>query len=125
MEAKHKLFRVIDKAAPIKTIFTSSTSSLGIEEIASVTKRADRFGGLHFFHPVPVMRLLEVVRTPSTSEQTFQIMMQWGKTMEKVCIVCKDTPGFVVNRLLIPYIAEAVRMYERGKYVFIKRLSKL
>jgi len=114
MEVKHKLFRSLDEAAPQKTIFASNTSSLGIREIACVTKRLDRFGGLHFFNPVPVMKLLEVVRTAETSEETYQAMMEWGKAMGKVCITCKDTPGFVVNRLLVPYIAEAIRMYERG-----------
>lgn len=114
MEIKHKLFRGLDAAAPPKTIFASNTSSLGIGEIASVTKRQDRFGGLHFFNPVPVMKLLEVVRTPETSDETYQAMMEWGKSLGKVCISCKDTPGFVVNRLLVPYIAEAIRMYERG-----------
>lgn len=114
LEIKHKLFRTLDEAAPTKTIFASNTSSLGIGDIASVTKRTDRFGGLHFFNPVPVMKLLEVVRTADTSEETYQAMMEWGKAMGKVCITCKDTPGFVVNRLLVPYIAEAIRMYERG-----------
>lgn len=114
LEIKHKLFRTLDEAASTKTIFASNTSSLGIGDIASVTKRTDRFGGLHFFNPVPVMKLLEVVRTADTSEETYQAMMEWGKAMGKVCITCKDTPGFVVNRLLVPYIAEAIRMYERG-----------
>lgn len=73
-----------------------------------------RFGGLHFFNPVPVMKLLEVVRTDETSEETYKTMMAWGKTVGKTCITCKDTPGFVVNRLLVPYMAEAARLYERG-----------
>lgn len=111
---KHKLFKALDEAAPAKTIFASNTSSLSIGEIASVTKRRDRFGGLHFFNPVPVMKLLEVVRIPQTSEETYQAMMSWGKAVGKTCITCKDTPGFVVNRLLVPYIAEAIRMMERG-----------
>ncbi|XP_044738059.1 hydroxyacyl-coenzyme A dehydrogenase, mitochondrial-like [Chrysoperla carnea] len=114
MDIKHKLFTTLDKAAPAKTIFASNTSSLSIGEIASVTNRKDRFGGLHFFNPPPVMKLLEVVRTPDTSEETYKAMMAWGKSIGKVCITAKDTPGFVVNRLLVPYIAEAIRMYERG-----------
>lgn len=114
LEVKHKLFESLDKVAPPKTIFASNTSSLSITEIASVTNRKDRFGGLHFFNPVPVMKLLEVVRTPETSEETYQAMMAWGKAIGKTCITCKDTPGFVVNRLLVPYIAEAIRMMERG-----------
>lgn len=116
MEIKHKLFKSLDEAAPPKTIFASNTSSLSIGEIASVTNRKDRFGGLHFFNPVPVMKLLEVVRIQETSDDTYNAMMAFGKAMGKVCISCKDTPGFVVNRLLVPYIAEAIRMYERGVY---------
>lgn len=82
--------------------------------MALVTKRKDRFGGLHFFNPVPVMKLLEVVRTAKTSDETYNKLMDFGKSIDKTCITCKDTPGFVVNRLLVPYLAEAVRMLERG-----------
>ncbi|KAI4456961.1 hydroxyacyl-coenzyme a dehydrogenase mitochondrial [Holotrichia oblita] len=114
IDIKHKLFKDLDAAAPPTTLFASNTSSLSIGEIASVTNRKDRFGGLHFFNPVPVMKLLEVIRTPETSDETYQAFMAWGKSIGKVCITCKDTPGFVVNRLLVPYMAEAVRMYERG-----------
>ncbi|XP_055631985.1 hydroxyacyl-coenzyme A dehydrogenase, mitochondrial-like [Toxorhynchites rutilus septentrionalis] len=114
MNIKHELFSKIDNAAPASTIFASNTSSLPIGEIGSVTKRQDRFGGLHFFNPVPMMKLLEVIRTEKTSEETYQQLMEFGKRMGKTCITCKDTPGFVVNRLLVPYMAEAVRMLERG-----------
>uniref|UniRef100_A0A1B0C9M7 3-hydroxyacyl-CoA dehydrogenase n=1 Tax=Lutzomyia longipalpis TaxID=7200 RepID=A0A1B0C9M7_LUTLO len=114
MKVKHDLFAKIDSVAPQHTIFASNTSSLSITEIASITKRTDRFGGLHFFNPVPVMKLLEVIRTESTSDDTYKKMMDFGQGMGKVCITCKDTPGFVVNRLLVPYLAEAVRLYERG-----------
>lgn len=114
MDIKHKLFSSIDKVAPEHTIFASNTSSLSITEIASVTNRKDRFGGLHFFNPVPVMKLLEVIRTNETSDETYQKMMAWGKAIGKVTITCKDTPGFVVNRLLVPILLEAIRMYERG-----------
>lgn len=114
MDLKHKLFSSIDSIAPEYTIFASNTSSLPISEIASVTKRKDRFGGLHFFNPVPVMKLLEVIRLPETSDHTYNRMMDWGHRLGKTCITCKDTPGFVVNRLLVPNIAEAVRMLERG-----------
>merc|ERR1739842_290235 len=103
-----------DQIAPAKTIFASNTSSLPISEIASTSSRADRFGGLHFFNPVPVMKLLEVVRIPQTSDETYNAMVAWGKAMGKVTVECKDTPGFIVNRLLVPYILEAVRMVERG-----------
>jgi len=114
MDIKHKLFKSLDEVAPAKTIFASNTSSLSIGEIASVTNRKDRFGGLHFFNPVPVMKLLEVVRIPETSDETFNAMMAWGKAIGKTTVSCKDTPGFIVNRLLVPYIAEAIRMLERG-----------
>ncbi|XP_022822785.1 hydroxyacyl-coenzyme A dehydrogenase, mitochondrial-like [Spodoptera litura] len=114
MSVKHKLFSQLDGVAPNHTIFASNTSSLSINEICSVVKRKDRFGGLHFFNPVPVMRLLEVVRGAETSDATYKTMMEWGKAVGKTCITCKDTPGFVVNRLLVPYICEAIRLYERG-----------
>jgi len=114
MDAKHKLFSELDNVAPKNAIFASNTSSLPIAEIASVTNRKDKFGGLHFFNPVPVMKLLEVIRTDDTSDETYERMMAWGKSVGKTCITCKDTPGFVVNRLLVPNLAEAVRMLERG-----------
>nr|CAD7392348.1 unnamed protein product [Timema cristinae] len=182
IEAKHKLFSSLDTIAPEHTIFASNTSSLSIGDIASVTKRKDRFGGLHFFNPVLpplfepalvmkllevstnylpplfepvlvmkllevstnnlpplfepvlvmklpemsinylpplfepvlVMKLLEVIRIPETSDETYKKMMDWGQALGKTTITCKDTPGFVVNRLLVPNLAEAVRMLERG-----------
>lgn len=114
MNIKHELFSKIDAVAPASTIFASNTSSLSIAEIGAVTKREDRFGGLHYFNPVPMMKLLEVIRTEKTSEETYQQLMEFGKRMGKTCITCKDTPGFVVNRLLVPYMAEAVRLLERG-----------
>lgn len=79
-----------------------------------MTNRKDRFGGLHFFNPVPVMRLLEVIRTNETSDQTYDLIRGFGEKVGKTCITCKDTPGFVVNRLLLPYMAESVRLLERG-----------
>ncbi|XP_059477651.1 hydroxyacyl-coenzyme A dehydrogenase, mitochondrial-like [Neocloeon triangulifer] len=115
INVKHKLFGALDQVAPQHTIFASNTSSLSIEEISKAApNRKDRFGGLHFFNPVPVMRLLEVIRTPHTSEETYKAMMEWGKALGKVPITCRDTPGFVVNRLLVPYLAEAIRLVERG-----------
>jgi len=111
---KQKLFKALDEAAPSHTIFTSNTSSLPITEIAQATSRMDRFGGYHFFNPVPVMKLLEVVRIRETSDQTFDALLDLGKKLGKSTVKCKDTPGFIVNRLLVPYMAEAVRMLERG-----------
>lgn len=114
LDVKKKLFSQLDSAAPEHTIFASNTSSLPIKNIAEATDRKDRFGGLHFFNPVPVMKLLEVVRIPETSQATFDAMVAWGKAMGKVTVECKDTPGFIVNRLLVPYLFEAVRLSERG-----------
>lgn len=114
MRVKHNLFTELDKAAPSHTIFASNTSSLPIAEIASITKRQDRFGGLHFFNPVPLMKLVEVIRIPETSEETFDALYQFSKELGKVPVSCKDTPGFIVNRLLVPYIMESIRMLERG-----------
>lgn len=115
IDVKKKLFATLDKAAGPSTIFASNTSSLQITDIASSTSRKDRFGGLHFFNPVPMMKLVEVVRTPETSEETFQKLLAWGKALGKTTVSCKDTPGFIVNRLLVPYLMEAIRMLERGE----------
>ena len=115
LELKQKLFTNLDTLAPSHTIFASNTSSLSISDIASATpKRKDKFGGLHFFNPVPVMKLLEVVRIPETSDETFEAMSQWGNAMGKTTVAAKDTPGFIVNRLLVPNLMEAIRMMERG-----------
>merc|ERR1711997_402295 len=112
---KKKLFSSYDKVAPAKTIFASNTSSLAIGDIAASTpERLDRFGGYHFFNPVPVMKLLEVIRIRETSDETFDTLLDLGKKLGKSTVKCKDTPGFIVNRLLVPYMAEAVRMLERG-----------
>ncbi|XP_038222557.1 probable 3-hydroxyacyl-CoA dehydrogenase B0272.3 [Zerene cesonia] len=114
LDIKQQLFNKLDELAPQHTILATNTSSISINEIGTGIKRKDRFGGLHFFNPVPVMRLLEVIKGDHISEETYQAMMEWGKSVGKTCITCKDTPGFVVNRLLGPYSAEALRMYERG-----------
>lgn len=115
LDLKKKLFAGFDAVAPSKTIFASNTSSLPIADIAKATpNRLDRFGGLHFFNPVPVMKLLEVIRIPETSQETFDAMQAWGKAMGKVTVSAKDTPGFIVNRLLVPNLMESIRMVERG-----------
>lgn len=114
LEIKQKLFSALDEAAPQHVIFASNTSSLPIGDIASATNRQDRFGGLHFFNPVPVMKLVEVVKAKETSEETFKSLRDFGKAMGKATVDCKDTPGFIVNRLLVPYMMEAIRMLERG-----------
>ncbi|XP_048366076.1 hydroxyacyl-coenzyme A dehydrogenase, mitochondrial [Sphaerodactylus townsendi] len=111
---KNELFKTLDKFAPEHTIFTSNTSSLPITAMANATTRQDRFGGLHFFNPVPLMKLVEVVKTPMTSQKTFESLVDFTKAVGKNPVSCKDTPGFIVNRLLVPYLMEAVRLFERG-----------
>ncbi|XP_072533193.1 hydroxyacyl-coenzyme A dehydrogenase, mitochondrial [Salminus brasiliensis] len=114
LKVKQDLFSALDKVAPEHTIFASNTSSLPIADIASSTARLDRFGGLHFFNPVPMMKLVEVIKAPGTSQQTFDALLDFTKALGKHPVSCKDTPGFIVNRLLVPYLMEAVRLHERG-----------
>ena len=109
---KQKMFESIDSIAKASTIFASNTSSIPISMIAKNSKRLDRFCGLHFFNPDAMMELLEVIRIPETSESTYQSVMVFGKKLGKTCVTCKDTPGFIVNRLLSPFINEALRMLE-------------
>jgi 3-hydroxybutyryl-CoA dehydrogenase len=114
MEAKQGLWRFLDGACPPHTIFASNTSSLSIGDMAASTKRADRFVGLHFFNPVPLMKLVEVVRTISTSDDTYAKAAEFGRKVGKVVVTAKDTPGFVVNLLLVPYLLDAIRAFEKG-----------
>ncbi len=114
MDVKNELFKELDKLCPERTVFASNTSSLKISEMAAPTSRPDRFVGLHFFNPVPVMKLVEVVRTPPTSDETFQTALDFVKSLEKTAVACKDTTGFVVNRLLVPYLLDAIRALEAG-----------
>ncbi|KAM3865148.1 hydroxyacyl-coenzyme A dehydrogenase, mitochondrial isoform 2-T2 [Diretmus argenteus] len=114
IKVKQDLFGGLDKLAPAHTIFASNTSSLPIGDIASSTNRLDRFGGLHFFNPVPVMKLVEVIGTSATSQETFDSLLNFSKALGKTPVSCKDTPGFIVNRLLVPYMMEAIRLHERG-----------
>jgi len=111
---KQKLFAEWDKACPEKTMLATNTSFLRVGDIMKDVSRLDRFGGLHFFNPVPVMKLLEVVRIPQTSDDTFEAMSAWGKAIGKHTVTCKDTPGFIVNRLLGPYVSDCIAMVERG-----------
>ncbi|XP_066917622.1 hydroxyacyl-coenzyme A dehydrogenase, mitochondrial-like [Clytia hemisphaerica] len=115
MVIKQKLFKQIDAVAPKTCLFTSNTSSLSITEISEATSRKDQFGGLHFFNPVPMMKLVEVIKTEHTSSETFDSLFQFSKDLGKAPVVCRDTPGFIVNRLLVPYMMEAMRMVERGE----------
>jgi len=114
LKLKQKLFSEWDKKCPENTILATNTSFLKVTDCVKDVVRQDKCGGLHFFNPVPVMKLLEVVRTDATSDETFSAMSAWGKAIGKYCVTCKDTPGFIVNRLLGPYIKECIEMVERG-----------
>jgi 3-hydroxybutyryl-CoA dehydrogenase len=114
LPAKHELFRELDGLCPATTIFASNTSSLTITEIAAATKRPQRFVGLHFFNPVPVMKLVEVVRTIATDPAVYEEMVAFGAKLGKVGVRAHDSTGFIVNRLLVPYLLDAIRALEEG-----------
>jgi len=111
---KNALFKELDALCGPATIFASNTSSLTIAEMAAATKRADRFVGLHFFNPVPLMPLVEVVRTVTTSDDAFKRAFAFAKSLGKEAVAAKDTSGFIVNLLLVPYLLDAIRAVERG-----------
>lgn len=114
LDLKNEMFRALDQICGPSTIFASNTSSLTIADMAAATRRPDRMVGLHFFNPVPVMKLVEVVRTIATSEETFRTAFEFAKSLGKEPIVAKDTSGFIVNRLLVPYMLDAIRALEQG-----------
>lgn len=114
LELKQGLWKELDGICPAHTLFASNTSSLKIGVQAEVTDRKDRFVGLHFFNPVPVMKLVEVIRTEDTSDATHAAAMEFSRALGKDPITCIDTTGFVVNRLLIPYLLDAIRALEKG-----------
>lgn len=113
-DEKKKLYQKLDGIVKKDAIFGSNTSSLSITEMGACTARADQFCGLHFFNPVPVMKLIEVVRTVMTSDATFDTAKAFGEKVGKVVVSAKDTPGFVVNRLLVPYLLDAIRALQDG-----------
>lgn len=114
LPAKRELFASLDALCPPSTIFGSNTSSLTITEIATATKRPQRFVGLHFFNPVPVMKLVEVVRTIATDEAVYDEVVAFGAKLGKTPVRAKDSTGFIVNRLLVPYLLDAIRALEEG-----------
>jgi 3-hydroxybutyryl-CoA dehydrogenase len=114
LPAKHELFRVLDEICAKQTIFASNTSSLTITEIATATKRPQRFVGLHFFNPVPVMKLVEVVKTIATDPAVYEEMVAFGAKLGKTPVRANDSTGFIVNRLLVPYLLDAIRAVEEG-----------
>lgn len=111
---KRELFSALDRVCPEHTIFASNTSSLPIIEIAASTKRPKRFVGLHFFNPVPVMKLVEVVKTIATDAAVYEEMVAFGTKLGKTPVRANDGGGFIVNRLLVPYLLDAIRALEQG-----------
>jgi 3-hydroxybutyryl-CoA dehydrogenase len=114
LEPKHRVFRELDAILRPDVIIATNTSSISIAAIAAITRRPDRVLGMHFFNPVPVMQLLELVRSILTSDETLAIAQEVGARLGKTTVVAKDSPGFIVNRLLIPYIIDAIKLYEAG-----------
>jgi 3-hydroxybutyryl-CoA dehydrogenase len=116
LEEKHQTFRQLDTICKPETIFASNTSSLSITEMMAVTSpaRQQRFIGLHFFNPVPIMKLVEVVRTILTDEQVYEVAVEFGRRLGKVPARAGDKTGFIVNRLLVPYMLDAMRALEEG-----------
>ncbi|HEY8104737.1 MAG TPA: 3-hydroxyacyl-CoA dehydrogenase family protein [Gemmatimonadales bacterium] len=111
---KNRLWAELDSLCGPNAIFASNTSSLPIKAMATVTRRPDRFVGLHFFNPVPLMPLVEIVRADATSLETFERSLAFVRSLGKETVVARDTPGFLVNLLLVPYLLDAVRALERG-----------
>jgi 3-hydroxybutyryl-CoA dehydrogenase len=114
MEEKLRLFPALDRILKPSALLLSNTSSLNITQMGAVTKRTDKICGLHFFNPAPIMKLVEVVRTISTSEETIETVKQFAQSLGKTPVLAKDTAGFIVNFLLIPYLISAIRMLENG-----------
>ncbi|HEX2249051.1 MAG TPA: 3-hydroxybutyryl-CoA dehydrogenase [Gemmatimonadales bacterium] len=114
LDLKNRLWQELDAICPSHTIFASNTSSLTIAAMAAATKRPDRFVGLHFFNPVPLMPLVEVVRTGTTSQETFNRAYAFATSLGKEAVTANDNPGFIVNLLLVPFLLDAARALERG-----------
>lgn len=114
LPAKRELFNALDAICPPSTIFASNTSSIPIIEMATATKRPQRFVGLHFFNPVPVMKLVEVVKSIATDTAVYEEIVAFGMKLGKTPVRAKDGGGFIVNRLLVPYLLDAIRALEEG-----------
>ena len=114
MELKAELYKELSEVCKPETIFASNTSSLSITEMASHTNRPDKMVGLHFFNPVPLMKLVEVARSVSTSSESFDTVYQFAKSLGKTPVKCGDSTGFIVNRLLVPYLLDSIRQLENG-----------
>jgi 3-hydroxybutyryl-CoA dehydrogenase len=111
---KKEIYDALDQVVKKDAIFASNTSSICITELMTATDRPERFIGLHFFNPVPLMKLVEVVRTIATAEDVYQTAYDFAKELGKVPVRTSDKTGFIVNRLLVPYLLDAVRAYEEG-----------
>ena len=114
LEVKKKIFAELDKICFKDTILATNTSCLSIASMGAVTTRPGKVLGLHFFNPVPLMKLLEIVKTAATSDETLEMAKEFGKSLGKTTIIASDTPGFIVNRLLMPFMLAAFRMLEAG-----------
>jgi len=114
LPAKREFYGALDKICPPATLFASNTSSLSITEMAAGTKRPDKFFGLHFFNPVPVMKLVEVVRTIASDATKYDELVAFAKKLGKTPVLTSDRTGFIVNRLLVPYLLDAIRALEEG-----------
>lgn len=114
MELKGAVYKELSEACKPETIFASNTSSLSITEMASYTNRPDKMVGIHFFNPVPLMKLVEVARCVTTSDESFDSALDFAASLGKTPIKCGDSTGFVVNRLLVPYLLDAIRQLENG-----------
>jgi 3-hydroxybutyryl-CoA dehydrogenase len=114
LAAKREVFQALDAVCAPHAIFASNTSSLSITEMAATTKRPDRFVGLHFFNPVPLMKLVEVVRSPLTSPDAYEKAVAFAQSLGKTPVRASDKTGFIVNRLLVPYLLDAIRALEEG-----------
>ena len=114
MDLKSEVYKELSAVCKPETIFASNTSSLSITEMASYTNRPDKMVGLHFFNPVPLMKLVEVARCISTSNDSFETVYEFAESLGKTPVRCGDTTGFIVNRLLVPYLLDAVRQLENG-----------
>jgi 3-hydroxybutyryl-CoA dehydrogenase len=114
LDDKRQAYSSLEPFVKAHTIFLSNTSSLCITELAAASSRPDRFAGLHFFNPVPLMKLVEVIRALTTSDETYQAAFTFAQSLGKEPITAPDRPGFIVNRLLVPYLLDAIRAYEQG-----------
>ena len=114
LDVKREVYQALDAICSPETIFCSNTSSLTITEMAAATKRPARFAGLHFFNPVPVMKLVEVVRGLATSDETIAAVTAFARALGREPVACRDNSGFIVNRLLVPFLLDAIRANEQG-----------